>query len=206
MHLSDNLRQYGTIDVSGLLGCLERQSEAAWHANHHRQNAFHIHKATETIYLIFDEDFRHIEVSRLPKFAEFADALKPVFERIAGYFDWEGWAVRCILTRLAGGGIIAGHTDFGYSLLHAHRFHIPLITNEGVLFTVGGETVHMSAGDVWEINNGRRHSVTNLGAESRVHLIVDWAEPMTHEDIRKYEEDRIAYRRRVESGLSTGYD
>ncbi len=51
------------------------------------------------------------------------------------------------------------------------------MTNDQVLFTVGSQTINMEEGTLYEINNRRKHSVTNRGATDRVHLIVDFVLP-----------------------------
>jgi len=55
--------------------------------------------------------------------------------------------------------------------------HLPVVTNDSVLFTVGGETKTLPAGELFEINNRRMHSVRNDSAEDRVHLILDFVLP-----------------------------
>ena len=201
-----NFRKYGAIDVSELRACVEHQPESAWREQDYRQEAFQVHRHTETIYLLFDKDFRHFEPTRQPKYEEFQSALKPVIQLVSGYFDYQGWAVRCILTKLAAGGAITPHRDFGFSLAQSHRFHLPIITNPSVDFTVGDETVQMSPGELWEINNTRRHSVINRGAEYRVHMILDWAEPVSHAQLRIYQNDRQRHRARTREGAAPRYD
>ena len=66
---------------------------------------------------------------------------------------------------------IPPHVDGGTV---GHRHHIPVITNTGVIFTVGGEEKHMKQGEIWEINNQLPHAVVNHGNKDRVHLIADW--------------------------------
>jgi Flp pilus assembly protein TadD len=82
--------------------------------------------------------------------------------------------VRLIFAKLAAGGAIPEHTDAGYSLLNCHRVHIPIVTNDQVVFSVGGERMVMHAGEFWEINNGGPHAVVNQGEDDQIHLIVDW--------------------------------
>lgn len=201
MNFDGNIRDYGEFDMEALRACVARQPESAWREDPFRQEKFHTHTETETMYLIFDEDFRHTNPTRLPRYEEFSSALQPLIETISRRFDDVGWVVRCLLTRLQAGGQIALHSDRGFSLTRAHRFHIPVITNEGVRFTVGDETARMKPGEIWEINNTRRHGVVNLGAEPRVHLILDWAMPLTHADVQAYAKDRQERRRR---GASAG--
>lgn len=82
--------------------------------------------------------------------------------------------MRILLARLRAGGKIDEHVDSGYSLLNVHRIHIPVITNDDTVFSVGGAKTHMRAGEFWEIDNSQTHAVENNGADDRVHLIVDW--------------------------------
>jgi hypothetical protein len=77
-----------------------------------------------------------------------------------------------MLVKLFAGCEIAEHTDEGGIYKYAHRVHIPIVTNEGCYFTVGGEVGRMAAGEIVEINNTMPHSVVN-GDMDRVHLIVD---------------------------------
>ena len=79
-----------------------------------------------------------------------------------------------IAVKLPGGGYIDTHKDFGKQLESGHRIHIPVITNESVLFTIGNETINMKQGEIWEINNQEEHSVVNDSIFDRIHLIIDW--------------------------------
>ena len=74
---------------------------------------------------------------------------------------------------LRAGKDIPKHLDAGDILMYAHRCHIPIITNNDVLFTVDNETIIMKQGEIYEINNSKLHSVNNNGNTNRYHLIVD---------------------------------
>lgn len=65
------------------------------------------------------------------------------------------------------------HVDVHYYWQTHLRIHIPIITNPGVSFTCGDETVHMAAGECWVFDSFRRHDVQNKGGERRVHLVLD---------------------------------
>lgn len=54
------------------------------------------------------------------------------------------------------------------------RIHACIATSDGCAFTVGNEAVNMGAGEMWEINSVRLHSVKNGGDEARVHPVIDW--------------------------------
>ena len=58
--------------------------------------------------------------------------------------------------------------------MKCHRIHVPIITNDEVVFSVGGEELNMREGEMWEINNATLHAVENRSEQDRIHLIVDW--------------------------------
>jgi quercetin dioxygenase-like cupin family protein len=195
MQFDGNFRQYGRLDAAALQACVARQPAQAWGANPSRQERFAVHADTQALHLVYDDDFRHANPSRLPLFEEFATDVQPFLDRISEQLGPEGWLVRCILTKLRSGGRIPAHEDRGFSLTHSHRFHIPVVTNADVEFTVGDETVHMQPGEIWEINNMRRHGTVNAGAEPRVHLIVDWARPLTPDALLAHVQERQSRQR-----------
>jgi hypothetical protein len=80
---------------------------------------------------------------------------------------------RSRLMGLAAGAEVPSHIDTHYYWRTHLRLHIPVITNPAVLFTCGGETVHMEAGECWAFDSFRRHRVENKGAEQRIHLVLD---------------------------------
>lgn len=80
---------------------------------------------------------------------------------------------RSRLMGLAAGGDVPSHVDTHYYWRTHWRIHIPVITNEAVLFTCGDEAVHMAAGQCWLFDSFRRHKVENRGTEQRIHLVLD---------------------------------
>jgi aspartyl/asparaginyl beta-hydroxylase (cupin superfamily) len=86
------------------------------------------------------------------------------------------------------GSAIPEHVDSGPALINCHRVHIPITTNDKVVFMVGGEKKYMQAGEFWEINNALEHSVENHGDKDRIHLIIDWMPNFTGQS----EEDVLA--------------
>ena len=57
---------------------------------------------------------------------------------------------------------------------YCHRIHLPLVTNDKVLFTIDGETRHLKYGEMIEIDNLKTHSVVNDGENDRIHLLIDF--------------------------------
>lgn len=80
---------------------------------------------------------------------------------------------RSRLMGLAPGSEVPPHIDINYYWRTHLRIHIPVITNPGVLFTCGGETVHMEAGSCWIFDSFRPHDVQNSGPDQRIHLVLD---------------------------------
>jgi hypothetical protein len=74
---------------------------------------------------------------------------------------------------LAPGAEVPDHVDAHYYWRTHIRIHIPVITNPGVIFTCGGASVHMAAGECWVFDSFQWHDVQNRGSERRVHLVLD---------------------------------
>ncbi len=189
MNFSGNFRVIGEIDIAELRSIAQQFSDEQWDNLSIRQQRYEVHKHTQTIGLVYDPDFRHSHPTRLPPLKLFEAALKPALWMIADHFEQTpagkalvqenglGYFIRATLVKLRAGAGIAAHRDMNFSLTHSHRVHIPLITNDRVLFTVGNETINMREGTIYEINNRRVHSVENKGDEDRVHLILDFVIP-----------------------------
>ena len=177
MDFSANFRLLRQLDIRPLQQRVELLHETDWQCDTGRQQRFSAHRETQTLALLYDPDFRYTQPTRQPAFDRIAPELEPVLATIAQNFPASGYPLRLLLVRLPAGGRIARHTDGGASLHFVHRLHLPVLTNADALFTVGDETRHLAAGEVWEINNCRPHSVCNGGASTRVHLILDWVTP-----------------------------
>ncbi len=94
------------------------------------------------------------------------------FEDILDSFHFEKAAVR--LLNLAAGAQIKPHSDYclGYED-GFFRLHIPVITNQEVVFILDDKRLIMNEGECWYINANFTHSVSNNGTDDRIHLVVD---------------------------------
>ena len=171
-----NFRLVGTSDIGPIKAKVAALTDADWNQVSWRQERFEIHKYTQTIELIFDQDFRHENPTRRDPYFSLGceQLLAPIEKTIAGYFTGDGFSVRVLLVNLKPGGRIRPHIDTGFSLMNCCRVHVPISSNDLVGFTVGGEKRAMKEGEMWEVNNARTHSVENMGETDRVHLIIDW--------------------------------
>ncbi len=95
----------------------------------------------------------------------------PYIQEIMG---WIGsvWG-RSRLMGLAAGAQVPPHIDSHYYWRTHIRIHVPIITNPGVLFSCGEETVHMAPGECWVFDSFLPHNVQNTGDAHRTHLVVD---------------------------------
>lgn len=100
-----------------------------------------------------------------------------------------GKAARVLLIKLEAGKDVTEHTDGGDYLSTVRRYHIPLITNENVFYTVNSETINMKKGECWEINNFKPHSVLNNSEEDRVHLLIDVLPENFYRTVNNFKED-----------------
>ena len=161
------------FDIRPLREKVMQITDDVW-AESDRAERFQVHQDTQSVILIKFAGGLDNEPEIQPHYAEFEEQLRPVVDHIASYYQDNGFVLRILLAKLRASGRIDEHVDIGYSLLNVHRIHIPVITNEHIVFYVGGTTAQMRAGEFWEIDNGQKHAVENNGAEDRVHLIVDW--------------------------------
>lgn len=161
------------FDVSSILEKISDISDEKW-AESGRERLFAVHKDTQSLQLVHFEDFQYEKPAYRELYSDLEEVMQPVIDYISDYYRDNGFIVRMILAKLLKGGSVPKHTDSGYSLLNCHRVHIPIISSDSVVFSVGGEEINMRVGEFWEINNGVTHGVENRGTEDRIHLIVDW--------------------------------
>ena len=169
-----NFKFLGSIDINQFKDKIYNLDQNLWQAFTYRQETFDVHEKTNTVPLIFSEDFVSENVKYHEWFHLFSDELTQLTKILDKEYGF-GYATRAILVKLDQGEEIPIHIDAGESLHVGHRVHLPLISNNDCYFTVAEETVVMREGELWEINNTNKpHSVKNLGNNDRVHLIIDW--------------------------------
>ena len=80
---------------------------------------------------------------------------------------------RSRLMRLAPGSEVPLHCDINYHWHKRVRIHIPIVTEENVIFHCGEKKVHMAAGECWIFDSWKHHKVINNSDCFRVHLVID---------------------------------
>ena len=169
-----SLRLIDNITIDSWVQKVSTFTEEDWQFYEYRQKTFREqHGSTLTIPLIFDESFKPGFVNKRDSYTFFEPELKHIAD-VLTKIHGEGLIVRAIITKLLKHSNIPRHADTYDSLVACRRHHLPIITNEKVLFTVADDTKNLKVGELWEINNTAFHSVTNDSNQDRVHLIVDW--------------------------------
>lgn len=81
---------------------------------------------------------------------------------------------RIQLIELAPAGIVDLHTDYGTYFERHRRYHVPLLTNAGVVFfDDAGAKEHMEEGGLYRLANLGLHGVRNESTHRRIHLVAD---------------------------------
>lgn len=94
------------------------------------------------------------------------------FKEILDSFLCKKEAVR--LLSLSPNSYIKEHTDLSSGYEDGFfRIHIPIQTNDKVIFTVNKKPLLMREGECWYANFNRPHFVSNEGETDRIHLVID---------------------------------
>jgi hypothetical protein len=103
-------------------------------------------------------------VEKLPYFAEILDA-----------FPCPQGRVR--IMKMMPGTVINPHRDVEKEVANIAfgqvRLHVPIETNDDVVFVVGGERLRMEPGRLYYVNFSKTHYVRNDGSTVRTHLVLD---------------------------------
>ncbi len=105
---------------------------------------------------------------------EDTEALKECgyFQEVINTFKCKKEAIR--IMNMTPGEEMKVHTDFNCGYEDGiFRTHIPIKTNDQVIFQLDGKLVKMLPGETWYINANLPHGVKNDGSTDRVHLVLD---------------------------------
>lgn len=169
----------GNFDVEELSKYLNTFSDE-WKLNTSNQESYLSQKESNSYFIteVFnsdqnDEPFINGIVTKDPQIIELI--VIPIIyelEKLVG-----GKYAKSLLAKLPAGKRIFPHYDQGGPLstymMVIRRFHIVITTNDKVSFRIGNITMHLTAGECWEINQNIIHEVWNDGDSDRIHLIVD---------------------------------
>lgn len=169
-----NLKNHGNYDISILKDYLSIFNNE-WLLDTSRQDNFETHKETNSYFLYKaslgwqkDQPFNVLKESQD---AELFNMVEPIIADLEKIHD--GVRGNVLFIKLKANKEIPSHQDGGTYLINSRRHHIPIVTSDQTYFTVGSERINMNAGECWEINNTRFHSVENNSGIDRIHLLID---------------------------------
>ena len=178
MDIDIPLRELGAVDSGPLMNAVLGMEAETWQAQEYRQNAYEVHKQTQSLVLVFCHGWPEMQVTREPAWETLKDTAVPLMHGIiTRHYPPGGTIIRAMAARLLAGGVISPHRDSHQSFTHSHRIHIPLTTNGGVRFMINGRPYRFEVGQAYELNNQRNHSVMNNGKEDRISFIFDYLPP-----------------------------
>jgi hypothetical protein len=161
------------VDINDIKSFIHQLTDEQWNAWNLRQKKFDFHSKTKTYPLSWATDLgnNNYIVSIKNKFDNIWDILTPIIQNLENYYD--GRCLNVMFANLPSGEEIKAHVDNSDLLKSIHRCHLPIQTNEDVIFYLDRQPYHLKEGIFYEINNTILHSVSNNSSEDRVHLIID---------------------------------
>lgn len=170
-----NYNIIGEFDISAIKEQVLNLTLEDWNLDVSRQsNSNPTHKMTKSYFinsLPLSWDGNGYPLERKTSNDRLYDEVKKISDFLENNFN--GRVGRTLFVNLLAGGFIRPHIDNGYYLKSCHRFHIPIVTNDRVIFTLGRYEINMKPGICYEINNSDIHSVNNPSNLDRIHLIMD---------------------------------
>jgi hypothetical protein len=172
-----SVKYLGQIDVCSVRDDILAIPEVLWDfENSTKPNRFETLDRTRHIVFRFIHDLGDWRNSYdRPLWSAWRSRLEPLLlKAVEPYGYRNGVFPRVMLARMAVGGVIRPHTDNMPAAKWPHKIHIPITTNDQVLFYIEPETHHFPVGQAVEVNNMVPHAVKNEGATDRIHLIFEY--------------------------------
>ncbi|MGE0596026.1 MAG: aspartyl/asparaginyl beta-hydroxylase domain-containing protein [Hyphomonadaceae bacterium] len=172
-----SFRSLGPVDISALAAKVRATPEEVWRAEDaDKPNKFGALEQAGHIVFRFVSSFEDWRQSyERPLWAEWRGVLEPVMAHAVKQYGYgRGAYPRVMLARMPAGGVIHPHRDMNPAAKWPHKIHVPLETNDKVIFFVDGVGRHMPVGEAVEVNNMGVHAVRNDGASVRTHLIFEY--------------------------------
>lgn len=172
-----SIRRLGAVDIAALKAAVDAIPENLWQAeNADKPNRFEALDATAHIVFRFISNMRdwRSDYAR-PLWDEWEALLAPVLAAATADYGYQnGVFPRVMLARMPAGGVIQPHRDANPAAKWPHKIHVPIRTNDQVLFRIEGQTYHIAEGEAAEVNNMGVHAVNNGGDSPRIHLIFEY--------------------------------
>lgn len=177
---TSSFRHLGQVDILALKEAVLAIPDTLWNLeNADKPNRFDALDSTRHIVFRFVSNYRDWRDSYdRPLWNEWRQLLEPVMAAAtADYGYGHGIYPRVMLARMAAGGVIQPHRDANPAAKWPHKIHVPIISNDSVIFRVDGAQYCLPEGEAVEVNNMGVHSVENRGTTDRIHLIFEYYDP-----------------------------
>lgn len=104
-------------------------------------------------------------------FEKYYPLISPILSKLKKYYDYNHHA--SFLARLNPHGVIGIHVDHGPFLETCHRIHVPIKTNEKVIYWINKKEYYWKKGNIYEFDNTLPHGVFNHSDKERIHLVIN---------------------------------
>lgn len=109
-----------------------------------RQKSFDVHAKTHSIIMLFAEGWPDLQVSKHAGWSQFSQYALPVMQEIIRkHYSPHGSIIRAVFAKLLAGMSIDEHYDDHPSFAIGHRIHVPLVTNDDVIFSIAGQKFNL---------------------------------------------------------------
>jgi hypothetical protein len=169
-------KKYAEFDVTSLSERVSAFTEEEWNSFTFRQETYDVHSQTLTVPLRYNKPDVEgvIQTVTTELFKDYEDDIFAIENAILDATGQDFKILNCNFVNLPSGHHVLPHRDTGSEFTVKRRMHLPILTNDHVVFTVDQEAINMKAGEIWEVNNSTYvHSVDNNGTTDRVHFLFD---------------------------------
>ena len=169
-----NYKKYEKLDVSELKSMILNENPEIWNFSGKlifRNLDTHGKADTIPLYWTRKKDEPYV-ICKFVMYEKYFKYINPILDYIKTIYK-NHFPIKVALVKLVPGAYITPHIDRSDLLEVPNRLHIPIITNDNVMFHVNDEVINMKEGYLYEINNIRMHHVVNEGDTDRVHLLID---------------------------------
>lgn len=184
MDIGKPLIEYGALDISAFRNGLLAQPDAFWARDQATRTKVAGDRPGKAVYFYndipsFSRRSPLNELDLVGTVSVLRNTAYPLFDLVDALISEHVVprypacdVVRVQLAELPPGGRITLHRD-GDTLAMMHRLHVPIVTNEGVVFFIDRQRFSLAEGVLYELNNVVDHAVHNGGSDGRIHLLID---------------------------------
>jgi hypothetical protein len=170
MKLDVPQKEVCSIDTSILDSILSAIVEDDWNVLDYRKG-MNAGKNTNSILIRHSSDYTISGMENMPLYDKYFPLIEPVLDLLKQHYTYNEYAA--FITRLHPHTAVKVHKDWSDFLEKCNRLHVPLQTNENVLYHVDGADYCWKKGVIYEFDNTRDHGVKNESDDQRIHLIVN---------------------------------